>query len=79
MRMRRTNFSRFALFKTTKKFSFNFYRNENQFLHDIPLYPMNENHTATDLKLLTFYPKTRKSSVVYCCVSFFVQYILRYL
>ena len=37
---------------------------------------MNENHTATYLKLLTFYPKTRKSSVAYCCVSFFVQYIL---
>ena len=25
------------------------------FLHDIPLYPMNGNHTATDLKLSTFY------------------------
>ena len=35
---------------------------------------MNGNHTATDLKLSTFYHITRKSSVAYCCVSFFVQY-----
>ena len=31
MRMRRANLSRFTLFKTTKKFSLDFYRNENQF------------------------------------------------
>ena len=37
---------------------------------------MNGNHTAKYLKLLTFYRKTRKFSVAYCCVSFFVQYII---
>ena len=77
VRMHRANLSRFALFKTTKKFSFNVYRNENHFLHDIPLYPMNRNHTATYLKLSTFHSSTRKSSVAYGCVSFFVQYILQ--
>ena len=39
-------------------FSFNFYRNENQFffLHVIPLYLMNWYHIATNLKLSSFYP-----------------------
>ena len=55
VRMRRANLSRFTVLKDDKKFSFNFNRNENQFLLLIPLYPMNRNHTATDLTLSSFH------------------------
>ena len=75
MRMRRANLPRFALFKTTNNFHSIFNEMKISFLHDIPLYPTNWNHTGIDLKLSTFNLKLKKSSVTYCCVSFFVQYI----
>ena len=57
MRMRRANLSRFgfalfrfALFKTTKNCHSIFIEMKISFLHNIPIYPMNGNHTATDLK-----------------------------
>ena len=40
-----------------QNFSFDFYRNENQFFCMIyPNIPMNGNHSATDVKLSMFYP-----------------------
>ena len=38
---------------------------------------MNGNHTATDLKLSTFFPETRKSSVAYCCLSFLFSILFK--
>ena len=56
MRMRRVNFSRVALFKTTKNYHSIFIKMKISFCM---IYPniMNGNHTATDLKLFTSYPK----------------------
>ena len=56
MRMRRADLSQFALFKMTQISHSIFIEMKISFLHDIPYYPMNGNHRATDLELSTFYP-----------------------
>ena len=73
VRMRRANRSRFV--KMTKNSHSILIEMKISFLHVIALYPMNTNHTATNLKLSSFHPQTQNSSVTNCCVSFFVQYI----
>ena len=76
VRMHRANLSRFALFKTTKNSHSVFIERKISFLHGIPLYPMNGNHTAKKPEIINVLPLNSKIfGGLLLRFFFFVQYM----